>query len=76
MLGAVVFIAPFAWLVSASFQGISEIFSQPPQWIPHHATLTGYRQFLNLGHLTRAQRGQGTGDWLTTLGAEFGGIAP
>ncbi|HEX3931187.1 MAG TPA: carbohydrate ABC transporter permease [Nocardioides sp.] len=61
--GAIVFLAPFAWLVSASFQSLSEIFSVSPHWIPHHATATGYRQFLNLGHLTTAQRGQGTGDW-------------
>jgi multiple sugar transport system permease protein len=61
--GAIIFLAPFAWLVSASFQGLGEIFSQPPKWIPHHATVQGYQQFLNLGHLTNAQRGQGTGDW-------------
>jgi len=61
--GAIVFIAPFAWLVSASFQRLSEIFSVAPHWIPHHPTASGYRQFLNIGHLTTAQRGQGTGDW-------------
>ena len=71
VLGAIVFIAPFAWLVSASFQGISEIFSQPPKWIPHDPTVLGYRQFLNLGHLTRAQRGQGTGDWLWFVNSAF-----
>jgi multiple sugar transport system permease protein len=63
VVGVVVFIAPFAWLLSASFQNLDEIFSSSPHWIPHHATGTGYRQFLNLGHLTHAQRGQGTGDW-------------
>jgi multiple sugar transport system permease protein len=63
VVGVIVFIAPFAWLVSASFQNLDEIFSSSPHWIPHHATATGYRQFLNLGHLTHAQRGQGTGDW-------------
>jgi multiple sugar transport system permease protein len=63
VIGAIAFIAPFVWLLSASFQGIGDIFSQPPQWIPHHPTSTGYKQFLNLGHLTNAQRGQGTGDW-------------
>src|SRR3954468_18885433 len=63
VLGAVLFIAPMVWLISASFQGLGEIFSQPPRWIPKHPTMAGYRQFLNLGHLTRAQRGQGTGDW-------------
>src|SRR3954449_7489727 len=63
VVGAIVFLAPFAWLISASFQGLGEIFSQSPHWVPHHATGAGYRQFLNLGHLTRSQRGQGTGDW-------------
>ncbi len=63
VVGAIVFIAPMVWLISASFQGLGEIFSQPPRWIPKHPTTTGYRQFLNLGHLTNAQRGQGTGDW-------------
>jgi multiple sugar transport system permease protein len=61
--GAILFIAPFVWLISASFQGLGEIFSQPPRWIPQDPTTAGYRQFLNLGHLTGAQRGQGTGDW-------------
>jgi multiple sugar transport system permease protein len=63
VIGAIVFLAPFAWLVSASFQKLDEIFSVSPHWIPHHATAAGYKQFLNLGHLTTAQRGQGTGDW-------------
>ncbi len=62
VVGAILFVAPFAWLVSASFQHMSEIFSSPPTWIPHHPTIAGYKQFLNLGNLTRAQRGQGTGD--------------
>jgi multiple sugar transport system permease protein len=61
--GAIVFLAPFAWLVSASFQNLTEIFSVSPHWIPHQPTVAGYRQFLNLGHLTTTQRGQGTGDW-------------
>jgi multiple sugar transport system permease protein len=75
VVGALVFIAPFAWLISASFQSIDQIFSQPPQWIPKHATTTGYRQFLNLGHLTVAQRGQGTGDWRWFLNSAFVAIS-
>jgi multiple sugar transport system permease protein len=63
VLGAILFIAPFAWLVSASFQSLDEIFSVSPHWIPQHPTTSGYQQFLNLGHLSHAQRGQGTGDW-------------
>jgi multiple sugar transport system permease protein len=61
--GAIIFLAPFAWLVSASFQNLTEIFSVAPHWIPHDPTTAGYKQFLNLGHLTNSQRGQGTGDW-------------
>jgi multiple sugar transport system permease protein len=63
VVGAIVFMAPFAWLVSASFQNLPEIFSGTPHWLPHDPTTAGYKQFLNLGHLSTAQRGQGTGDW-------------
>jgi len=69
--GAVVFVAPFAWLVSASFQSVGEIFSQPPQWIPNNPTAEGYQQFLNLGELTRRQKAQGTGDWRWFLNSAF-----
>ena len=31
---AILFVAPFAWLISASFQNIGDIFSWPPHWIP------------------------------------------
>ena len=47
--GAILFVAPFAWLVSASFQHMSDIFSWPPQWIPKHPTLHGYKTFLGIG---------------------------
>jgi multiple sugar transport system permease protein len=47
--GAILFIAPFAWLLSASFQPMGDIFSWPPQWIPKHPTLHGYRSFLGIG---------------------------
>jgi multiple sugar transport system permease protein len=73
--GAVLFLAPFAWLVSASFQDITEIFSSSPHWIPHDATAAGYRQFLNLGHLTNSQRGQGTGDWRWFANSAFVAIS-
>lgn len=51
--GAILFVAPFAWLVSASFQSMSEIFSWPPQWIPRHPSLNGYKTFLGIGHAGR-----------------------
>jgi multiple sugar transport system permease protein len=73
--GAILFLAPFAWLVSASFQDITEIFSASPHWIPHDATAAGYRQFLNLGHLSNSQRGQGTGDWRWFANSAFVAIS-
>jgi multiple sugar transport system permease protein len=47
--GAILFVAPFAWLISASFQRVGDMFSWPPQWIPEHPTLEGYRTFLGIG---------------------------
>jgi multiple sugar transport system permease protein len=60
---AVLFVAPFAWLISASFQPVSTIFQNPPTWVPDDPTLNGYRGFLNVGELTEAQRSRGSGDW-------------
>ncbi|GAA3143652.1 carbohydrate ABC transporter permease [Nonomuraea salmonea] len=60
---AILFLAPFAWLVSASFQPMGEIFSTTPHWIPQDGTLEGYQGFLNVGDLTKAQQAQGHGDW-------------
>lgn len=48
--GAVLFVAPFAYMVSSSFQPLSEIFSYPPKWIPSDPTLQNYRDFFGSGH--------------------------
>jgi multiple sugar transport system permease protein len=48
--GAVLFVAPFVFMVSSSFQPQSEIFSYPPKWIPSNPTLDNYRQFFGSGH--------------------------
>jgi multiple sugar transport system permease protein len=47
--GAILFVAPFAWLLSSSFKPIGDIFSWPPQWIPEHPTTANYKLFLGLG---------------------------
>jgi multiple sugar transport system permease protein len=47
--GALLFVAPFAWLVSASFQPLSDIFDLPPHWIPSHPTLDSYATFIGRG---------------------------
>ncbi|MFL5761138.1 MAG: carbohydrate ABC transporter permease [Thermomicrobiales bacterium] len=45
IVGAIIFVAPFAWMVIASVQDISNIFRWPPQWIPKDPTLDNYRRF-------------------------------
>lgn len=45
IVGGVLFGAPFAWLISASFQTSGDIFSWPPQWIPENPTFEGYIRF-------------------------------
>jgi multiple sugar transport system permease protein len=47
--GAILFVAPFAWLISASFQDMGSMFSYPPHWVPEHPTLHGYKAFLGIG---------------------------
>ncbi|MGI3781400.1 MAG: carbohydrate ABC transporter permease, partial [Janthinobacterium lividum] len=52
-----------AWLVSASMQSVSDIFSWPPQWIPHHPTLQGYKTFLGIGAKGAQEGPQNAGRW-------------
>jgi multiple sugar transport system permease protein len=72
---AILFVAPFAWLISASFQPLSTIFHNPPTWIPDNPTLEGYQGFLNVGHLTEAQQGQGHGEWRWFANSAFVAIS-
>ncbi len=46
ILGSFVMIIPFAWMISTSFKGTSEIFTFPPVWIPKEPTLRGYVRLL------------------------------
>jgi len=48
--GGVLFVAPFVYMVSSSFQPLSEIFSYPPKWIPTNPTLENYVGFFRSGH--------------------------
>ena len=45
---SLIFIAPFAWLISSSFKPIGEIFSSP-DWTPDNPTLDNYKLFLGVG---------------------------
>jgi multiple sugar transport system permease protein len=68
--GAILFVAPFAWLVSASVQPISDIFDLPPHWIPAHPTLENYATFIGKGRA--AVTGAGTeGAWRWFVNSAF-----
>jgi multiple sugar transport system permease protein len=45
VFGAVIFVAPFVWMVTASFQDVGQIFQYPPNWIPKNPDLDNYRRF-------------------------------
>jgi multiple sugar transport system permease protein len=47
--GSLLFVAPFAWLVSSSFRSLGSIFAWPPDWIPDDPTLHNYKLFLGVG---------------------------
>lgn len=50
---AIIFIAPWLWMVSASFQPLSDMFNWPPTWIPENFTLDNYENFLEAKGLWR-----------------------
>jgi multiple sugar transport system permease protein len=46
---AILFAAPFVYMVSASFQPLSQMFRLPPRWIPEDPTIQNYTQFFGSG---------------------------
>jgi multiple sugar transport system permease protein len=46
--GAILFVAPLVWMISASFQPVGDMFSWPPQWIPNNPNLEGYKLFFGI----------------------------
>jgi multiple sugar transport system permease protein len=46
---AVIFMAPMAYMVSASFQPLEQMFRLPPSWIPPDPTVENYVQFFTSG---------------------------
>src|SRR3954463_15776559 len=51
IVGGVIFVAPFAWMVTASLQDVSDIFRWPPQWIPHNPSLDNFAEFFEKEHI-------------------------
>jgi multiple sugar transport system permease protein len=46
---AILFAAPFAYMVSASFQPLSQMFRLPPNWIPDQPTIHNYAGYFGSG---------------------------
>ena len=51
---AVLFLFPFFWLVVSAFKTPSEIFTTPPQWLPHPATGRNFADLTRETDLLRA----------------------
>jgi multiple sugar transport system permease protein len=52
-IGAVLFTAPWVWMVSASFQPLGEMFNWPPTWVPEVFTTQNYTKFIQASGLGR-----------------------
>ena len=53
IVGAILFTAPWLWMVSASFQPMKDMFNWPPTWIPEHFITTNYTKFLQAAGIAR-----------------------
>lgn len=49
--GAVLFTAPWLWMVSASFQPLGDMFNWPPTWWPENFTTANYTNFIKASGL-------------------------
>ena len=47
IVGAIVFMIPFLWMLSSSFKELSQIFIYPPRWIPNPVRLDNYAKALS-----------------------------
>ena len=53
IVGAILFTAPWVWMISASFQPRGDMFNWPPTWWPEHFTLKNYQNFLDAAGIAR-----------------------
>ncbi len=53
LAGGVLFVAPFAWMVTSSLQDVSDMFAWPPRWIPQNPSLSNYLEFLRAERIGR-----------------------
>jgi len=53
IVGSVLFIAPFVWMVTASFQSVGDMFRWPPSWIPRNPSFDNYVTFFEQERIGR-----------------------
>src|SRR5688572_11533132 len=51
--GAILFVAPFAWMVTASLQDVGDMFRWPPSWIPREPSFENYIKFMRAEDIER-----------------------
>ncbi len=51
--GSVLFVAPFVWMVTASFQSVGDMFRWPPSWIPRNPSFDNYVTFFEQERIGR-----------------------
>src|ERR1041384_4356846 len=55
IVGAILFTAPWVWMISASFQPRGDMFNWPPTWWPEHFTIKNYQEFLKAAGIARSE---------------------
>ena len=50
VVGAIVMVLPFLYMLSTSFKGQQYVLTTPPQWIPHPVTASNYSDVLSADH--------------------------
>jgi multiple sugar transport system permease protein len=53
LVGSVIFIAPFVWMVTGSLQDVSDMFRWPPSWIPRNPSFDNYVDFFTQERIGR-----------------------
>lgn len=53
IVGSIIFVAPFVWMVTSSLQDVSDMFSWPPNWIPRNPSFDNYVEFFRQERIGR-----------------------
>jgi multiple sugar transport system permease protein len=65
--GAIVFIAPFAYMITSSLQPEGRMFQNPPQWVPTDPTLENFKTFLGVSAVRAHENSQANVGTTTVL---------